>query len=48
MLRGAVKAAVVAKVLDIARRELSKPENQRKAKELISKLASKSKGARGR
>jgi hypothetical protein len=44
MLKGAIKAAVVAKVLDVARRELSKPENQRKAKELLGKLASRAKG----
>ncbi|HEY0486949.1 MAG TPA: hypothetical protein VGD72_11930 [Mycobacteriales bacterium] len=43
MLKGIVKAAVVAKVLDIARRELSKPENQRKAKEMIGRLAGKTK-----
>jgi hypothetical protein len=48
MFKGAIKAAVVAKVIDIARRELSKPENQRKAKELIGKLASKSKRGSGR
>jgi hypothetical protein len=43
LLRGAIKAAVVAKVIDVARREMSKPENQRKAKELMGKLADRAK-----
>ncbi|MDX6264388.1 MAG: hypothetical protein QOH03_3518 [Kribbellaceae bacterium] len=33
-----VKGAVVAKLLQVAQREASKPENQRKAKELFQKL----------
>jgi hypothetical protein len=48
LLRGAIKAAVVAKVIDIARREMSKPENQRKAKELVGKLADKAAKSRRR
>ena len=39
MLRGLVKGAVVAKVVQIAQRELSKPENQRKIKEGLGKLS---------
>jgi hypothetical protein len=33
-----VKGAVVAKLLQVAQREASKPENQRKAKEMFQKL----------
>lgn len=33
-----VKGAVVAKLLQVAQRELSKPENQRKAKEMFNKV----------
>jgi hypothetical protein len=41
MIRGLVKGAVVAKVIQVAQRELSKPENQRKIKDAVSKLAAK-------
>ena len=37
-LRGLVKSAVVVKVAQIAQRELSKPENQRKIKEGLRKV----------
>ena len=33
-----VKGAVVAKVAQVLQRELSKPENQRKAKEMFQKV----------
>lgn len=33
-----VKGAVVAKLLQVAQREISKPENQRKAKEMFNKV----------
>ena len=33
-----VKGAVVAKLVQVAQRELSKPENQRKAKEMFQKV----------
>jgi hypothetical protein len=46
LLRGAVKAAIAAKILDIARREMSKPANQQKVKELVGRLASRAKAAR--
>jgi hypothetical protein len=39
LLRGLVKGAVVAKVIQVAQRELSKPENQRKIKDGLGKLA---------
>ena len=37
-VKGILKAAVVAKLLQIAQRELSKPENQQKIKDGIRKL----------
>jgi hypothetical protein len=39
LLRGLVKGAVVAKVIQVAQRELSKPENQRKIKDGLGKLS---------
>jgi hypothetical protein len=37
LLRGALKTGIAMKAFDIARREMSKPENQRKAKELLAR-----------
>jgi hypothetical protein len=37
-VKGIIKTAVVAKLLQVAQRELSKPENQRKAKEMVNKV----------
>jgi hypothetical protein len=37
-IKGALKAGVAAKLLQVAQRELSKPENQRKAKDLLHKV----------
>jgi hypothetical protein len=48
LLKSALKAGIAAKVLQIAQREMSKPQNQQKAKELIGKLASRAKGAQRR
>lgn len=39
LLRGLFKGAVVAKVIQVAQRELSKPENQRKIKDGLGKLS---------
>ena len=39
MLKSVLKTAVAAKLVQVATRELSKPENQRKLKEGFSKLA---------
>ena len=39
LLRGLVKGAVLAKVVQVAQRELSKPENQRKIKEAVQKIS---------
>jgi hypothetical protein len=38
-VRGLVKSAVVLKLIDVARREAAKPENQARARELALKLA---------
>ena len=38
-VRGLVKSAVVLKLLDIARKEAAKPENQAKARELAQKVS---------
>ncbi len=40
-LRGALKSAVALKAIDIVRREAAKPENQRKAKDLLGKVTSR-------
>ncbi len=40
LIKGLVKGAVAAKVIQVAQRELSKPENQRKIREGISKIQS--------
>ena len=45
LVRTLVKGAVIAKVIQVAQRELSKPENQRKIKQGLQKAA---KVARGR
>jgi hypothetical protein len=44
LFKGAAKVAILAKVVDVVRREAAKPENQRKAKELFEK-AKQRKGA---
>ncbi|WP_193312904.1 hypothetical protein [Georgenia subflava] len=36
-LRGALKGALAAKAIQIVRREAAKPENQRKARELLAR-----------
>jgi hypothetical protein len=38
-IRGLLKGAIAVKLLDIARREAAKPENQAKARELAQKVA---------
>ena len=38
VIRGLVKSAIVIKVAQIAQRELTKPENQRKLKEGLRKV----------
>ncbi len=41
IIRGLVKSAVAVKIAQIAQRELSKPENQRKIKEGLRKVQDK-------
>ena len=38
IIRGLVKSAIVIKAAQVAQRELSKPENQRKIKEGLRKV----------
>jgi hypothetical protein len=38
IVKGVLKTAVIAKVAQVAQRELSKPENQRKMKEALHKV----------
>jgi hypothetical protein len=40
-VRGIIKTVVVAKVIEVVGRELSKPENQRKVKDGLGKLMKK-------
>ncbi len=40
-IRGLVKSAVAVKIAQIAQRELSKPENQRRIKEGLRKVQEK-------
>ncbi len=40
IIRGALKSAAVMKAVQVAQREARKPENQRKAKELLNKVIS--------
>jgi hypothetical protein len=42
-IRGMLKTAVVMKALQVAQRELSKPENQRKIKEGFQKIQERAK-----
>lgn len=37
-LRKAVRAGIVLKAVQVARREMAKPENQRKAKEMLGRV----------
>lgn len=38
LFKGAMKAGIAAKVIQVARREAAKPENQAKARELVRRL----------
>jgi len=39
MLRGALKTSLAMKAIDILRREASKPQNQAKAKQLLTRAS---------
>ena len=41
LLKGAMKAGIAMKAIEIARREAAKPANQQKAKELLRKVNSR-------
>lgn len=43
LAKGFLKGAIAMKVLEIAKREAAKPENQRKAKALLSKVLNRKK-----
>jgi hypothetical protein len=45
-VKGMIKTAVIAKLLQVAQREMSKPENQRKAKEMLNKVQQRRRTAR--
>ena len=45
-VKGILKAAVVAKLLQVAQRELSKPENHQKIKDGLRKLQDTAKSRR--
>lgn len=38
LIKGALKASIVVKLVDVVRREAAKPENQRKARELVGRV----------
>ena len=38
IIKGAIKAGIAIKVIQIAKRELSKPENQRKISDAVRKV----------
>ncbi len=40
-LKSAIKTGLAMKALDLARREASKPENQRRAKEMVNRLTNR-------
>lgn len=41
LFKNALRSGLALKAIDIARREAAKPENQRKAKELLKRLANR-------
>lgn len=43
----AIKSGIAVKAAQIAKREMSKPENQRKAKELLGKVMNRRGGTSG-
>lgn len=45
LFKGAAKAGIAAKAIEIVRREAAKPENRAKARELVAKLQDRRKGA---
>lgn len=41
LIRGVLTSAIVAKVLQIVRRELAKPENQRRIKDVVNRATTR-------
>lgn len=41
LIRGLVRSAVVAKVFQVVRHQLAKPENQRRIKELVNRATAR-------
>lgn len=46
LFKGAAKAGLAAKAIEIVRREAAKPQNKEKARELLAKLQDRRGGAR--
>lgn len=38
MFKGALKAGIIMKIVDVVRREAAKPENQRKVREFVDRV----------
>ena len=45
LFKGAAKAGIAAKAIEIVRREAAKPQNQAKARELLGKLQDRRRGS---
>lgn len=45
-ISGIIKSAIVVKVVQVAQRELTKPENQRKIKDALRKVQQSASGRR--
>jgi hypothetical protein len=46
LFKGAAKAGIAAKAIEIVRREAAKPQNRAKARELVAKLQDRGRGTR--
>ena len=46
IVRSTLRSAVLLKVLDVARREAAKPQNQAKARELLARVSGRASGHR--
>ena len=44
LFKGALKAGIATKAIQVARREAAKPENQQRARDLMAKIANRRKG----
>lgn len=48
LFKGVAKAGIAAKLIQVARREAAKPQNQAKARELVRRLQERRAGTRRR